>query len=122
MPFVYSTLTAGNTYVDYHATVNGVPTAVRSVAIAGGTNVPNKHLVTPMGVVTEVTDDELEFLEKDPGFIFHREKGFLKVQKTKANPEKVAADMETRDASAPAVPQDFKDGLEPTAGLAPKKK
>lgn len=105
MPYVYSTATSSIRYSEYK-TAKDVNTIVRSVTIAGGANVANKHLITPLGVATRVTDDELEFLMKDLSFKKHLERGFMKIEKTKKDPEVVVAKgMELRDASAPETPE-----------------
>ena len=48
---VFSTLTASNTYVKYTEGGGDLPVATRSVTIKGGSNLPNKHLVTPIGIL-----------------------------------------------------------------------
>lgn len=113
MPYVYSTLTCDNLYHHYerNETANaqepGIITA--SVLIKGGTGVATKHLVTPMGVVTSVSDEELDFLKKDKNFQEHVKNGFITFDKVKVDPEVAAGKMETRDKSAPYVPQDVKE-------------
>lgn len=107
MPFVYSTATAGNTYTEYKRVTKDLNQPVKSVAIAGGSNVATKNLITPLGVVTEISEDELEFLLAHPVFKRHMEKGFMRVQVTKKDPEKIIAqeNMEIADESAPLTPE-----------------
>lgn len=73
-------------------------TMLKTIRIKGGANVRNKYtLATPTGVVTEVSDEDLALLQKDPAFQNHVAKGFMKVMNT----EKVdVSDMEKRDRSA----------------------
>jgi len=83
----------------------------RKVLINGGHGVANsKTLVTPKGIVTKVTDDEMEFLLKNEAFQRHVKNGFLSYDKNKADPEKKAANMMKGDRSAPLTPNDFKTG------------
>lgn len=73
-------------------------TIIKTIRIKGGANVRNKYtLATPTGVVTEVSDEDLALLQKDPAFKIHVAKGFMKVMST----EKVdVSDMEKKDRSA----------------------
>lgn len=113
--YVFSTLTASNTYVLYdgparaHNKDGGIdlPTAQRFVTIAGGSNLPNKHMLTSIGVMTEVSDEDYAWLQNDEIFKLHKKNGYLTVRDKPAAAEKVAADMDTRDQSAPLVDADF---------------
>lgn len=130
MNYVYSTLTCDNTYnvYDNEGANKELPLKLRSILIKGGTGIATKHLITPMGIVTSVTDEELAILEKDEVFQQQAKAGFLIVSKTETNPEKIAADMVTRDGSAPYVPEDTDDeeAVQPSAetkyGTSGKKK
>lgn len=111
MPYIISTLPNSQKYTEYRPArpKDYTKEIARSVLVNGGSGVANiKTLLTPLGVVTKVTDDELEFLQRNRCFKEHVAKGFIKIQKTTVNPEKVAADMVTRDKSSPLVPGDFK--------------
>lgn len=125
MPYVYSTLTASQNYTGYKPHVEGQSHNVpeKHVLIKGGSNVAGRHLHTPIGIATKVTDDELKFLEQHPIFKLHQENGFIKVSTANEDTEKVAGDMETRDKAAPLVPQDFegKEGAKPVDGIPEKK-
>lgn len=105
--YVYSTMTTGVRYVQYSKSVNDMPVVESFVDIAGGANLPDKHLVTPRGVVTKVTDEQLALLEQNPLFKRHKENGFIIVDSVKVDPEVKASDMEQRDDSSPLVPEDF---------------
>lgn len=65
-----------------------------------------KHMVTPRGVVTEVTPEELAELRNNEVFKLHLSNGFLQISEAKTDVEKAAADMTGRDQSAPIVEQD----------------
>lgn len=118
MPFVYSTMTADNIYGDYvpHQESGGASILRGGVLIRGGANVAelntiiNGHNMTPVGRKTEVTQEQLEFLKKDPTFITQMNAGFLKIVERDVKVEKVVADeMEKADASAPITEADYKD-------------
>lgn len=109
MPYVFSTLTASNTYVQYADGGGDLPVAQRSVTIAGGSNLPNRHMLTSIGVMTEVSDEDMSWLQDNEVFALHKKNGFLTIRDKPAAAEKVAGDMKTRDQSAPLVEQDFDD-------------
>ena len=120
MPWVYSTLSNDSIYTNYHNdTPNKLPVPIgeQSVLIKGGSGLPDqKTLVTPYGIGTQITEDQLKLLKNNSLFMFHVDKGFITVANRKFDPEKAAADMETRDLSAPLVPADFPEGKAPTVG------
>lgn len=116
MPYVYSTASNDTTFTRFEAHGNDMPKIVKRVLIKGGTNVATKRLITPLGVRTEVSNDDLAFLHTRQNFLRMVKAGFMKVDESKLDPEVPAADMNTRDDSAPRVPQDFekdKDGVAP---------
>jgi len=113
MPFVYSTATCSGSYVKYapdNGGNSGHAKVIKSVTINGGHGVANKALITPKGVVTEVTDEELEFLLADSAFQRHMKAGFMSVDNARIDPEKKAVNMAAGDNSAPLTPEDFKEG------------
>lgn len=95
--YIYSTLSASVRY----GTDDG-----QRVLVAGGANVPSKHMVTSAGVATRVTQTELEIIQKDPAFKIHRENGFVRVESQKHDVEKVVVDMARADESAPDTESD----------------
>lgn len=107
MPFIYSTLTADNKYSGYQKGGGDIPSVTWEVLVKGGTGVANNRLITPQGVVTEVTDEELARLKENVIFNRHVENGFIVISDKREDPEKVAADMTGRDPSAPLVDADF---------------
>lgn len=104
--YIYSTLTADQIYTSYKTSPNGVPTATSKVLIKGGANLMTKHMVTPRGVVTEVTAEELAELRNNEVFKLHQANGFIQVSEAKTDVEKAVSDMAGRDQSAPLVEQD----------------
>lgn len=81
--YVCSKMASDNAYTTYHPrskSANDMPRKDRQVLIKGGAGVTNKQLVTPHGVVTKITPEELEYIRKnDPAFSRHEKRGFLKV-------------------------------------------
>ncbi len=113
MNYVYSTATCDTAYGIWIKGGNELPIRTRTIVIKGGTGVSNKNLITPYGTVTEVAEEDLILLEKDESFQRHVERGFIRVERAKIAPEKVAADMTGRDESSPLVPQDFAEKKRP---------
>lgn len=110
MPYVYSTLTCSNIFPVYarKSDPRTLSTIIRKIEILGGHGLKNpKGIDTPQGVVTKVTDEELEILENDISFKMQVDKGFITVDKKKVDPAKKAADMNPKDGSAPLTPKDF---------------
>lgn len=114
--YIYSTLTSDNLYATYQKqeVVNGkvvnAPIIEHLVLIKGGSNVAPagfRRQETPIGVVTEVSDEDLERLEANEVFQTHKRNGYIIVDKKKVNPEVRAADMKTRDESAPLTDADM---------------
>lgn len=95
--FVASTLTNAQEYTVYSA--DGL-SPVRSIRINGGHGLNNRHLITLNGAITEVNDQDLELLRKNPLFQRHVDNGFITVT-SDDNAERVAGDLESRDDSAP---------------------
>ena len=90
--YIYSTLSAS---VAYEADGG------REILISGGANVPSKHFVTPQGVVTTVTEEDLAQLKKNRVFELHSKNGFIKWHGKKLEVEAVIAEMQGADDSAP---------------------
>jgi hypothetical protein len=109
MQYVYSTLTCDNDYAEW-AKNGDQQSILRTVRVNGGHGLMNKHMITPLGVVTEVSDEDLEFLQRNSAFRLHVENGFITVDEKKAEPEKVAANMKRRDKSSQIVPSDYEKG------------
>lgn len=108
--YVYSTMSAGNTYTVYDPNVEKgqLPRIIGQVDIAGGANVAKRRsLETPLGVARRITADQYELLKQDPVFQTHVKGGYIRVIEAKVDPEKVVPDMTQRDESAPLVPEDF---------------
>ena len=105
---IYSTLSSDQSY----GTEAGV------VKIKGGANISNKHLLTPRGVVTSVTEAQLDALRKHAVFKAHAKNGFITISIAERKVDDMVKDMEPRDASAQETPSTI--GRRP--GRAPAKK
>lgn len=122
MPHIASTMTSDVKYTSWVSNPGGINTKKEIVGkdhvlIKGGHGVAHRRanggLETPQGVITAVSDAELEFLKKDEVFQTHMKHGFVKIlapAAAKAAPEKIAKDMPDADKSAPLTDNDFKKG------------
>lgn len=125
MAFIYSTLSCPQRYTKFvPGAEGGIPREEGSVLIHGGANVADRAIITPRGVVTEVSDEELALLKENKLFNTHCENGFITIETKKVDVEKVTPDMEARDGSAPLTPGDFEvEGkAAPSTGKASAKK
>lgn len=105
--YVFSTLANDQNYQNWVKGGADVPIKGHSVIIKGGSGVANDRLITPLGVVTEIDEADLEALDLNPVFVKHRQDGFITVRSKKAEAEKVASDMNRADKSAPLTAADF---------------
>lgn len=111
--YVYSTLASDVAYTNHVSGGADLPIPLEPVLVKGGAGVANDRLVTPRGVVTEITEEQAEYLRANPVFCLHEKNGFVEIGDTYVDPDKAAADMEGRDNSAPLVPQDLPAGDQP---------
>lgn len=108
MPKVISTLTDSVDYTKFNQPDGGgTPEAIRTVSIKGGANLAQKRLVllgegsTKAGIETEVSDEQLAFLQDHPLFQTHVKNGFIEVVKSdRVDAEVVAKDMQVDKASS----------------------
>lgn len=110
MPLIFSTMTGAVTYTDWKLSPGGLSIAGKQVTIKGGANVADrKTIITPRGIGTQVSDEDLAFLENDTLFKFHKKGGFITIDSVGdiRDADIAAADMEGRDDSAPDVEQDY---------------
>lgn len=116
MPFIYSTITNPTSYVQYGGLDRNSGHAVvhKRVNIAGGHGVatPNRgaaqgNIYTPQGVVTEVSDEDFDFLMSNTEFQRHMKAGFITVDDRKVDTEKKVKEMASKDGSAPMTESDF---------------
>lgn len=106
--YVYSTITNPTNYIEYATnSSHDLPVVLKKVLIQGGHLVSNKHFVTPIGVMTVVSDEDMEMLKNNDAFKRHIAKGFITFQKKKTDPEKMARNMAEKDGSSPLTPKDY---------------
>jgi len=119
MPYVYSTATCPIAYVKYaeptpsernDRSSSGYNRVIKEVVINGGHGLADKHLFTPNGVATKVSDEDMEFLLQDQNFQQHHKDGFISYDKKNVDPAKKASNMAKKDGAAPLTPDDFKAG------------
>lgn len=127
MPHIYSTLSAPVKYTRYEMTENGTNMKTGEVLIKGGANVAPKNneevLATPVGIVTEVTDAELELLESNKVFELHKKNGHIIVVKgNEIKVSKAVEGMKDKDRSAPKTEADFSPNKIPTTGKGKSEK
>lgn len=107
--YIYSTMSADNSYVAHGKLPNGLHKKNSKHTIAGKANVTNpKTLMTPHGMLTTMEDSELKKFEENPMFKRHVERGFIKISKTKGEADTVAKDMTAKDGAAPVTPETAK--------------
>lgn len=112
MPYIASTSTCPTSYTEWSHGPDNRLIKGRSVVIKGGYGMANENFVTPQGaVITEVTEDELNFLQSDHHFKEHEKNGFVTIIAGRKAPsgERVEKDMSPGDKSQPIRPEQFKN-------------
>lgn len=106
--YVYSTISTDVEYIGWIKGASEAQEKGHSVIVKGGANVATKNFLTPSGIMTPMDDEEITFLRSNSTFQQHMKNGFITIETRKTDPEKVAANMTTRDESAPLTPNDFR--------------
>lgn len=110
---VYSTLANSQQYPLYKRDPQGNAHILAHVHINGGAGLANKHLITPLGVMTAISEKALEHLEQSHVFQKHVERGFITVRRDQVDIERAIAEHTSeRDPSAPIVPADYEKAKE----------
>ncbi len=108
MPYVFSTLSCDNEYRSFSKGGGDIPIVESKILIKGGAGIVNKNIITPLGVMTQVTDEELKLLEENESFKMHRDNGYIVVENKKADADEVAKkSMKKNDKSSPVTPEDY---------------
>lgn len=108
--YVYSKLSNSQRYDEHVPGGADLPAVSYSVHIKGGTGLADKHIITPLGVRTEVTERDVESLKTNIVFQQHEKNGFVKIEAKAYDVEKVIANMgNTVDPSAPLTEADYGD-------------
>lgn len=117
--FILSTLSADQLYTAWRKGGADLPLVERQVFVRGGANVADKRLVTPQGVVTKVSAEDLELLESNAVFQLHKSNGYITVSRSKpSDPDAAAASQANRSPDAPLTDGDFAEGKAPTSSTA----
>ena len=105
---VYSTLTNSQEYPVYTKSPQGDNLVGATVHIKGGAHRAEKTLVTPLGMLTSISERALEHLQTSPVFREHVKMGRITVRRDQVDIEKAVADHDSfKDQSAPITPEDF---------------
>ena len=115
MNYVYSTLSSDNVFPVYDKQIGGNSNVSHSIKINGGANVMKYKrtvsgsipLETPFGVVTHVSDSDLELLLSNQAFKNQMSSGFIKIEKKELKVEKVIEDMNKEDNSSQLTEEKF---------------
>lgn len=113
--YIFSTLGQDTTYTVYVPGGDNKPVIHQRVLIRGGAGViVVKTRETPIGIRTQITDEQYEAIKKDKTFQKHVKNGFIVVTPSKEKVSKVVKDMKDRDGSAQKTPADIKKLQEET--------
>lgn len=111
--YVYSKLANAQQYPVYERDPQGNAHSLGHVHINGGAGIANKHLISPLGVMTPITEEALAHLETCHVFNVHRDNGFISVRRDQVDIERAVAELTSeRDNSAPIVPEDYQADVE----------
>ena len=115
MKLILSTLSSPQTVCITKKQGNGSLKIVKRIHINGGANVADrKTLLTPAGVVTELTDEDYELLIESDFYKRQNAAGFLRPVETKAEAEEpTKKGMNKRDKSAQKTKDDYEQGKAP---------
>ena len=117
MAFIISKLSSDTDYVVYGDVTGGKKVILKHILIKGGAGVTDKKtLLLPGGFATEVSEEDLELLEKNHVFQIHKKNGHVSVMHNATKYEaqdtaENAEDLQT-DKSRQQTPEDFKGELE----------
>jgi hypothetical protein len=119
---VYSKLANNQNYTIYKEQAVGEGNEFKQVQaqilIRGGAGLADKNLVTPLGIHTEVTEEEAAALQQNHVFKLHHRNGHISMQARNTDVEKVVGDMgDQTDPSAPITPASFEEVDEDTTAI-----
>lgn len=119
---IYSTLASDMRYTNYVKGGAELQNPIAEVFVKGGAGVANDRLITPMGVATMVTAEQLEVLKANAIFQMHERNGYVIVSEERGDPEKMAAEMNPNDPSKPLNDQDLTKDVTVATNTGGKKK
>ena len=108
--YIYSTAPTDYAFAIYQKQPDGSNHAIHHIFVKGGGSMPSPHGLgfhTPLGVVTEVSDSDLEALKKDWTFNHFVSQGFMTIDSKKVDVDKIAGDMNINVPSAPVSESDI---------------
>lgn len=120
--YVYSKLSNSQLYTEFVAGGADLPGIAHSVHIKGGAGLADRHIITPLGVRTEVTERDVESLKNNPVFQQHEKNQFVVIEAKPFEVDKVVANMGDKvDPSSPLTDADYADETA-TGGVSVKDK
>lgn len=120
MGFITSKMAAPVTYAFYTKGANRINVVTDEITVNGGAGVINKRsLETPQGVVTELTDEQIDKLKSHPVFKMHLTNGAVAILGTEKEAKKAEEDLK-KDKSSQLTPEDYEKGNSEKQ-VAPKK-
>lgn len=120
MGFITSKMAAPVTYAFYTKGANKINVVTDEITVNGGADVINKRsLDTPAGVVTELTDEQIDKLKSHPVFKMHLENGAVAIFESEKEAKKAENDL-NKDKSSQLTPEDYEKGNSKKQ-VAPKK-
>lgn len=120
MGFITSKMAAPVTYAFYTKGANKINVVTDEITVNGGAGVINKRsLETPQGVVTELTDEQIDKLKSHPVFKMHLANGAVAILGTEKEAKKAEEDLK-KDKSSQLTPEDYEKGNSEKQ-VAPKK-
>lgn len=106
--YVFSKLANDQQYNTFSkaGAANELPILENSVFIRGGAGIANKNFLTPQGVMSKITEDELARLKTNAVFVAHAKNGFITVEEKSGDADEVAQASLTKedDQSSPLTP------------------
>lgn len=117
MAYIISKLSSDTDYVVYGDVTGGKKVILKHILIKGGAGVTDKKtLLLPGGFATEVSEEDLELLEKNHVFQIHKKNGHISVMHKASKYEAAekaenSADLQT-DKSRQQTEKDFKGEFE----------
>lgn len=122
MAYITSRMAGGVDYAFYKKGANGINVVTETITINGGADVIDKRtLITPDGVVTSVTDEQLEKLKSHPLFKIHLQNGGVTIKDTEKSANKAGEELE-KDKSSQITPEDYEKGNDKKQMTGGKKK
>lgn len=109
MPYILSKLANTQVYTQYvKGTSDNLNIVSAQVEVKGGADVTNSNLITPEGVLTQVSAAQLDILKANKDFQRHLENGVVKYFNTQPNIEKNTKSM-SKDKSKQLTKEDYKN-------------